>query len=181
MSDQIKSGLSRRTLAKGAAWAAPAVVVASAAPMVSASPCEYTISVDPSRSCKKANANNYRLVFAVTAVGTGCANPANCSATITRVYERTGQGRTLWSGAAVTGEAILICNARNMASSVYVDAQISCQDTQVRQYTVAMPSFPSTSTCTSDDFCPQGAGAAADEATAAKTEATTEPEASATP
>lgn len=32
------TGLSRRTLAKGAAWAAPAVAVAAAAPMVAASP-----------------------------------------------------------------------------------------------------------------------------------------------
>lgn len=38
MTDQNQSGISRRTLAKGAAWAAPAVAVAAAAPRVAASP-----------------------------------------------------------------------------------------------------------------------------------------------
>ena len=38
MTSENSSGLSRRTIAKGAAWAAPAVVVAAAAPKVSASP-----------------------------------------------------------------------------------------------------------------------------------------------
>jgi len=62
------SGLSRRTLAKGAAWAAPAVVVAAAAPKVSASPplppcVTFAFTGD---ACRRSNEAIYKFGFCIT-------------------------------------------------------------------------------------------------------------------
>ena len=58
-----KSGISRRTVVKGTAWAVPAVVVATAAPAMAASPC-LTASFG-GNSCKQpgegGNNKGYRL------------------------------------------------------------------------------------------------------------------------
>jgi hypothetical protein len=51
---RVQSGgtkISRRTVARGAAWAAPIAAVATAAPAFAAS-CVPQVSFDPSRSCK---------------------------------------------------------------------------------------------------------------------------------
>lgn len=62
MTSENSSGLSRRTIAKGAAWAAPAVVVAAAAPKVSASPIVTVSQAGPAcklpgNSCSSAGYN----------------------------------------------------------------------------------------------------------------------------
>lgn len=63
-----KSGVSRRTVVKGTAWAVPAVVVATAAPAMAASPC-LTASFGGS-SCKQPglgqNADGYSLQICFT-------------------------------------------------------------------------------------------------------------------
>jgi hypothetical protein len=61
------SGLSRRTLAKGAAWAAPAVVVAAAAPMVAASPVCLEYNFDGTNACKSPGEGDrdYHLVLKI--------------------------------------------------------------------------------------------------------------------
>ena len=71
-----KSGISRRTVVKGTAWAVPAVVVASAAPAMAASPC-LTASFG-GNSCKQPglgqNADGYALRICFT---------NNCASTVT--------------------------------------------------------------------------------------------------
>lgn len=64
----MSNEFSRRTLAKGAAWAVPAVTIAAAAPaMASSKPClDYTFNTDG--SCKFPGANNafsYHLVLKI--------------------------------------------------------------------------------------------------------------------
>ena len=51
MTEDIKTGLSRRTLAKGAAWTVPAAAVVAVAPSVAASPGVPTITSND-RACK---------------------------------------------------------------------------------------------------------------------------------
>lgn len=60
MTDLNKSGLSRRTLAKGAAWTAPAIAIAAAAPMASASPVplDCVATSFSGTSCKEPGSKN---------------------------------------------------------------------------------------------------------------------------
>ena len=151
-------GVSRRTLAKGAAWTVPAAAVIAAAPAYAKSGCDYTITVDPALSCKKANQNDYRLTFRVSATSSDprCAVLPTCTATITRIYEATGQARTLWSGSAKSGEPIVICGANNMSAKVMVTASISCEGNTTQNIEVTMPQWNSGTPCVSTDFCTGG-------------------------
>lgn len=155
MAQGIKSTVSRRTVAKGIAWSVPAVAMATAAPAF-ASSCEYTLVIDPTLSCKKANTNDYRLVFKVGVTAQGpahCVVPDDYTATITKVYESTGQGGTLWEGYAETPASISICNTDNMSAWVMVTATFpdgTRDDIQVK-----MPNFNSIAPCDASDFvCP---------------------------
>jgi hypothetical protein len=82
-----KQGVSRRTVVKGTAWAVPAVVVASAAPAMAASPC-VTISFGPN-SCKQPgegqNIKGYNLQFCFT-------NTCNTAITVTVTAIQGNQG-----------------------------------------------------------------------------------------
>lgn len=86
MSD-TRSGLSRRTLAKGAAWAAPAVAVAAAAPAMAASgPIQFTgvgcrhtgnsdkfgNNVPQGCGCANAPSQIYHMELAVSSNVVGC-------------------------------------------------------------------------------------------------------------
>ena len=151
MAQGIKSTVSRRTVAKGIAWSVPAVAMATAAPAF-ASSCEYTLVIDPTQSCKKANTNDYRLVFKVDVTAQGpahCVVPDDYTATITKVYESTGQGGTLWEGSAETGDPIIICNAGNMANKVMVTATFPDGSRNIQ---VVMPNFNSIAECQASDF-----------------------------
>lgn len=71
MTDQFKSGVSRRTLAKGAAWAVPAVTIAAAAPAyaVSGNPPLVTGGQAfkmPGNSCAQAGATGNRKAYLFT-------------------------------------------------------------------------------------------------------------------
>jgi hypothetical protein len=72
-----KSGISRRTVVKGTAWAVPAVVVASAAPAMAAGTSQCVTATFGGNSCKQPgvgqNAKGYRLQICFTNT---CAVPA---------------------------------------------------------------------------------------------------------
>jgi hypothetical protein len=65
-----KSGISRRTVVKGTAWAVPAVVVASAAPAMAAGTSQCLTATFGGNSCKQPgtgqNDFGYRLEFCFT-------------------------------------------------------------------------------------------------------------------
>lgn len=82
-----QQGISRRTVVKGTAWAVPAVVVATAAPAMAASPC-LTIDFGPN-SCKQPgqgqNFKGYNLQFCFT-------NTCNVAVQITVTQLQGAQG-----------------------------------------------------------------------------------------
>ena len=148
---------SRRTVVKGAAWAVPAIAVASAMPATAAS-CVPAPVIDTNNSCKQANQNNYKLAFKVG--GKNCPDRPDCTVEITRVYEATGQAVQLWPSLTSTteGGTIVICGSGNMSAKIMVTAIISCPGTvgTAKNYEVTMPSLPSTGgACTTNafDFC----------------------------
>jgi hypothetical protein len=80
------SGTNRRTVVKGAAWAVPAVAVASAAPAVAASPCLTAEFLGD--SCKQPGSGNnfgYRLQICFTNT---CAT--SVTITVTQVAANVG-------------------------------------------------------------------------------------------
>ncbi|WP_220490912.1 hypothetical protein [Tessaracoccus sp. MC1627] len=148
--------INRRTVAKGIAWSVPAVAIAGTAPAFAASRCVPEPVADPTKSCKKAGQEqSYKLYFAIS--GETC-NLNDCSGTITQIKEKTGQGTVLWTGtAALDGNTpVIICNTNNMASSVLVNATITCGTTTTTytDFEVDMPNFNSAgNTCTDNVFC----------------------------
>lgn len=139
MTEHDSAGISRRTLAKGVAWAVPAVAVTATAPAYARSPGCVPV-IDVANSCKHASEDSYKLVFALSE---SCAD--SCTLSITRVYEATGLARELWSGTAAAGTPIVICNAPNMSRNVMVTATITCDGVGTsRDYSVVMPQLTST-------------------------------------
>ncbi len=85
------SGTNRRTVVKGAAWAVPAVAVASAAPALAASPC--LTATFGGNSCKQPGSGNnfgYRLVICFT---NNCTS--SVTITVTQVAANTGNAVVL--------------------------------------------------------------------------------------
>lgn len=145
--------IGRRTIVKGAAWAVPVVAVSAAAPAFAASRCVPVPVIDGLQSCKVANEDKYRLVFGIG--GNNC-DDADCTGTIYRIWESTGQGRTLWESTAGLPadnvSAVNICGAHNMSNFVMVNASFTCGTTQTSgDYQVRMPNFMS-----SGNTCPSG-------------------------
>lgn len=69
MQDILKSGISRRTVVKGAAWSVPTVVVAGAAPAYAATP---VVTVNASLACKHPGAGDEkRYHFNLTVTNNG--------------------------------------------------------------------------------------------------------------
>ncbi|WP_353082039.1 hypothetical protein [Tessaracoccus lapidicaptus] len=148
--------ISRRTVAKGIAWTAPAVAIAGTAPAFAVSgPCTPEPVIDPNKSCKDANDKSYKLVFKIE--GDNCA-PGACSGTIEEIWENTGgpNAKLLWSEGMVADgtNAALICNtAADMSNYVVVKATIICGGDTINFYDkVAMPQWTSSNEC-QDDFC----------------------------
>ena len=146
--------INRRTVAKGIAWSVPAVAIAGAAPAFATSHCTPVVVIDVAASCKIANQSSYKLAFNIE--GDNC-DPGACTGTITRIYENTGLGRTIWTGSvAADGVATAqICNtAFNMSNFVNVVATINCGGT-ITQFDgkVDMPQFTSANSTCADDFC----------------------------
>ncbi|NCD21214.1 MAG: hypothetical protein EOL89_14770 [Actinobacteria bacterium] len=95
------SGVSRRTVVKGAAWAVPAIAVASSVPAMAASRCiEFTIGPN---SCKLAGNFEYQinLCFESTCADTSLVFPVQ----VTRI--ETGNDRVLtvepWANSSTPG------------------------------------------------------------------------------
>lgn len=64
MQDSLKSGVSRRTVVAGAAWTVPAIVVASAAPAMAATP---VVTIGVGVACKHpGNPKHYHFNLTVT-------------------------------------------------------------------------------------------------------------------
>jgi hypothetical protein len=66
MHDTVKSGISRRTVVKGAAWSVPAIVVATAAPAMAATPI---VTIGVGLACKHPGAGDekhYHFELTVT-------------------------------------------------------------------------------------------------------------------
>ncbi|SDB79860.1 hypothetical protein GA0111570_101131 [Raineyella antarctica] len=91
--------ISRRTLAKGAAWAVPAIAIASALPATAASKCaDFTL--DSAKSCKDPGKPfGYKLYICFT---NGCGGAqSNSVVQITSIVN--GSGGTLTKGPDQTG------------------------------------------------------------------------------
>lgn len=90
MTDTTKSGISRRTLAKGAAWAAPAVAVAAAAPNVAASPVTPPPCITAAftgKPCRISNKKIYRFGFCIT---NACTDGTSLTFTVTKLINQSG-------------------------------------------------------------------------------------------
>ena len=147
--------ISRRTVAKGIAWTAPAVAIAGTAPAFAVSgPCVPTIVINEEASCKIANESSYKLSFSIA--GDTC-DLDSCTGTITEIYEATGQGRTIWDDGPISadGGTAYICNtAYNMSNYVMVKGSITCNgQTTIIDDRVDMPQFTSANNTCADDFC----------------------------
>ncbi|MHA6525530.1 hypothetical protein [Tessaracoccus sp. G1721] len=140
-------------MTKGIAWSVPAVAIAGAAPAFAASRCVPEPVIDGDKSCKKANENSYKIVFKIA--GDNC-DPGACSGTITKVWEATGQGRTLFSGShpADGNTPLVLCNTYNMSANVMVEATINCGG-NITQFSgeVDVPQFNSAAGCDDPNFC----------------------------
>ena len=87
------SGTNRRTVVKGAAWAVPAVAVASAAPAMASSPCipEITFGDDSCR-CPGQSDSGFEFTYFLRFCATSddCPNSEGETVTITGVASKTG-------------------------------------------------------------------------------------------
>jgi hypothetical protein len=153
LGDTEPRGVSRRTVAIGAAWAVPVIALATASPAYAAS-CVPTPVVS-NASCKKANEKSYKLLFTIG--GSDCtAN--SCTGTINKITQSTGGGLVIWPGPPSPADGttpIIVCNTDNMSAYVVVNATITCgTSTTTQDYTVKMPNFNSAgNTCTDSNFC----------------------------
>lgn len=90
MSQDITHSPSRRTIAKGAAWAAPAVAVAAAAPSLAASsdgcaPGTLVVSVNCPPIITLPTPNARQLTFTIAnPAGSGCVVPTDTTFTVNR-------------------------------------------------------------------------------------------------
>ena len=106
-----QTGVSRRTVTKAMAWAAPVVAIAATAPLAAAS-CIPTVSLGPG-SCKcpgQSQALPWHYYLKICAGGVSCPE-SSAVLVITKVYTKANaQPRTLWTGSqeVATGECITI-------------------------------------------------------------------------
>jgi hypothetical protein len=86
------SGTNRRTVVKGAAWAVPAVAVASAAPAMAASPCipEITFSDDSCRCPGQSTEFEFTYFVRLCADDTTCPDSEDDFVTVTGIASKTG-------------------------------------------------------------------------------------------
>ena len=86
------TGVGRRTLVTGSAWAVPVVAVGAAAPMAAAS-CVVVITFDEVASCKcPGNSTTYTLSFCATST---CSSVTGQLITITDIKSTTGGGTSM--------------------------------------------------------------------------------------
>jgi hypothetical protein len=103
------SGLSRRTILKGAAWSVPVIAIGSAAPAMAAT-CIPTITLGP-RSCKcpgQANVLPWTYFLEVCADGTACPQ-STATLVITEIISNSGV--TVYTGPSdpiTVGECVVI-------------------------------------------------------------------------
>lgn len=85
--------ITRRTVAKGSVWAAPAILIASAAPTVAASaPCVPDLTVQPGsyKCCSGGSTKTMKVVLVFTDVN-GCGITASTPLCVTGVRLANGQ------------------------------------------------------------------------------------------
>jgi hypothetical protein len=120
--------VSRRRVVAGAAWAVPAVVVASAAPAMAASPCEVKFeTTQASAKCCNGRVKNMKVVFQVTDVN-NCVG-ATDQICITDVQLGNGQDR----GTLVNANP---CTVAGGTITIYLLDTDSCTVNLVVSYTV---------------------------------------------
>lgn len=122
------NNVSRRRVVAGAAWSVPAVVVASAAPAVAASPCEVEFeTTQDSAKCCNGNVKNMKVVFRVTDVN-NCVG-ATDEICITDVQLGNGQDR----GTLVNTSP---CTVAGGTITVYLLDTDSCTVNLIVSYTI---------------------------------------------
>jgi len=96
------SGISRRTVVKGAAWAVPAIAVAGAVPAMAASQCNV-FTFGPA-SCKTSGEDYYILQICLTSTCPGNVFPL----TVTRIATNNGRWltETPWTGPNSPGSTL---------------------------------------------------------------------------
>ena len=98
VTSEKKSGISRRTVAKGMAWSVPAVALAVAAPAYAASPCTPVFSFGAA-SCKCPGGSDpikfgYVLQFCFTVAAQCALPPGGTTATIIAIENNSGKPLT---------------------------------------------------------------------------------------
>jgi len=99
------SGVSRRTIVKGAAWAVPVITVASAVPAMAASQCNQ-FTLDDANSCKTSgNPFYYKLRLCLTST---CSGTGVFPLTVTKIETNndTYLTETQWGGPSSPGTPI---------------------------------------------------------------------------
>jgi hypothetical protein len=85
--------VTRRTVAKGSVWAAPAILIAAAAPTVAASaPCTPDLTVQPGsfKCCSGGPTKTMKLVLRFTSTS-ACTTPSTAPLCVTNVRLANGQ------------------------------------------------------------------------------------------
>jgi hypothetical protein len=123
-------GVSRRTVVRGSAWAVPAVVVATAAPAMAASPSECITATFGGNSCKQpgegTNAKGYRLQICFSNI---CNVPAV-------ILVRTVRGNTGGSPTQNVNQTVTVpANAGNAAQCI-ANPVIYCNGNSVNKIEV---------------------------------------------
>ena len=139
VTSEKKSGISRRTVAKGMAWSVPAVALAVAAPAYAASPCTPVPSLGGA-SCKCPGGSTgvkfgYILQICVT-VGNACAlPPGGLTATIHGIENNSGKPLTPLTGPGYPF-TVPVTVAPACGGSVYLFDSESSASTRVITYTI---------------------------------------------
>lgn len=148
-------GISRRTVAKGMAWAVPAMAVAATVPFAAAS-CVPTVGLAPG-SCKKANVNSYYLLFNLSGDPT-CDAPITCTGE-TYALRYKGNQNIFWGSTdnpepVPFAAGITVCGMQANANYIQAYVSVSCINGGEPFWTgdIGMPQV-STGKCTDPTFC----------------------------
>ncbi|MEI5583938.1 MULTISPECIES: hypothetical protein [unclassified Agromyces] len=138
-----QTGVSRRTVTKAMAWAAPVVAIAATTPLAAAS-CIPTVSLGPG-SCKcpgQSTSLPWNYFLRICAGGVACPE-SSAVLVVTKVYTKANaQPRTIWEGSqeVATGDCIVIEGAANNSGNfLIIEYKVKGTDTVLTQEVSSPP------------------------------------------
>ncbi|GGI46704.1 hypothetical protein BCL57_001103 [Agromyces flavus] len=138
-----QTGVSRRTVTKAMAWAAPVVAIAATAPLAAAS-CIPTVTLGPG-SCKCPGQSTdlpWHYFLKICAGGVACPE-SSAVLVITKVYTKANaQPRTIWQGSqeVATGDCVVVEGfANNSGNFLEIEYHVKGTDTTLTAEVASPP------------------------------------------